>query len=554
MQTKKLSNWLQEYSYEEGLEILRDFAWSHVKESGPFRGILGDMLRDRDWAALCAYELQYSYDVSVLHYKHARQALAFFQKWEPLKLGVDKEAVAFRKFQQSERDCANTNAFLRNLRRGAVMTTPFVAGVIHTAQRKIARVLGRVPSLAELQLGFGPGATTTTKRSRACWATKLASSLECSANLAPSLNGLASQTPHWFFLHAHACNPEKALVDVKVGHGRLQFVPKNAKTYRSIVVEPVLNSFYQHGIGLWIRDRLQRVGVDLDDQSRNQSLASSGSITGNLATVDLSSASDTISMELVYELLPLDWARFLNAFRTSKVSYKRNIYPLEKISSMGNGYTFELETLIFWALSYAVLEHKGLPTGWLATYGDDIVLPTEGYDALHEVFTALGFTVNTEKSFFKGPFRESCGTDWFLGTNIRPFYQKKGVSGETLFSLHNFYMRDFDFARAKKVRKLLHPSHLVFGPDGYGDGHLIGSWTPKSRKAFRGRGWEGTWFTTYQHVTRKLKRLPDTDWALPTLCAGTGSDPESRYDPLVIPGSDGYEAAFVYTPRQGVFL
>jgi hypothetical protein len=37
---------------------------------------------------------------------------------------------------------------------------------------------------------------------------------------------------------------------------------------------------------------------------------------------------------------------------------------------------------------------------------------------------ALGFQINQHKSFFEGPFRESCGKDFFRGFSVRPVYLK----------------------------------------------------------------------------------------------------------------------------------
>lgn len=550
------ADWLEEYSYEESLRILKELAWPHIKQSGPFADTLGDYVRRGDWVGLCDFELPYAFDADVVHIEHARQALAFFQKWEPLQLGIDKEGVAYKKFYESEASCRLTNRTLKLVRRGEFSFSPRVNGVLHTAQRKIAKVLGPVPSWAELDFGFGPGATTTTKARAVNWATKLRSTLECSTNLAPSLTAIARAAPHWFALHAHACGQESFLTDVSVGCGKLQFVPKNAKTYRSILVEPILNGFIQRGIGKAIRLRLQHAGVDLDDQSRNQALAKSGSLGDSLATVDLSSASDTISRELVYELLPLDWARFLESCRTAHISYRgvEDPRPLEKFSSMGNGFTFELESLIFWALSWGVLQQLGLPFGWLSVYGDDIVLPREAVPLLDEVFRSCGFTLNKGKSYISGPFRESCGKDYFKGIDVRPYYQKQYVSNETLFTLHNFYMRKLDFTSARRVRKLIHPCLAIFGPDGYGDGHLIGDWLPRRRLKDVKKGWEGAYFDTYQRIPRKLKRRLDCDWALPTYCVYVrGGRAETSYDQMIISGSEGYKRVSIYTLRSGIF-
>jgi len=128
--------------------------------------------------------------------------------------------------------------------------------------------------------------------------------------------------------------------------------------YRSICVEPGLTSFYQLALGEEIRRRLLRVGVDIRDQTRNQLLAREGSVTGLLATIDLSSASDTMSYELIRYLLPPDWFDLLTSFRSPSVTYKGSVIDLEMFSSMGNGFTFPLETLVYWSLTYAASQQK----------------------------------------------------------------------------------------------------------------------------------------------------------------------------------------------------
>jgi len=55
-------------------------------------------------------------------------------------------------------------------------------------------------------------------------------------------------------------------------------------------------------------------------------------------------------------------------------------------------------------------------------YGDDIIVPSESYDMVSWALECFGFQVNPEKSFSTGPFRESCGTDAFAGTNVRPIF------------------------------------------------------------------------------------------------------------------------------------
>lgn len=227
---------------------------------------------------------------------------------------------------------------------------------------------------------------------------------------------------------------------------RVTFVPKTALTDRSIAIEPRMNIYAQLGLGALMRARLKRAGLNLDDQGPNQALAQKGSRDGTVATIDLSSASDTLARELVVELVPEPW---LNAMDWCRSKSGRLVdeggvvtsFRYEKFSSMGNGYTFELESLIFWALATGVCEHLRLTKEKCAltrAYGDDITVPTEAVDLLKETLAFCGFTVNPRKSFSQGVFRESCGADFFNGVNVRPYFQKEFVTDvQGLYRLAN---------------------------------------------------------------------------------------------------------------------
>lgn len=201
---------------------------------------------------------------------------------------------------------------------------------------------------------------------------------------------------------------------------KLITVPKDASTDRVICVEPTFNLFLQKGVGSYIRARLKASGIDLDDQSRNQQLARLARSLG-YATLDLSSASDTVCCELVKLLLPFDWWVYLDRLRCRKTrlpdgSWHRN----EKWSSMGNGYTFELESLIFWSLC---------PSGSLSSvYGDDIICNQSSAPEYITVLEGLGFTLNKAKSYVSGEFFESCGKHFFAGQDVTPCFQKEEIS------------------------------------------------------------------------------------------------------------------------------
>lgn len=211
-----------------------------------------------------------------------------------------------------------------------------------------------------------------------------------------------------------------------VSGGRFSTVPKNAIIDRPIVPQPSFNAFLQRGVGLYIRNRLFLHGVDLRDQSRNRELARRGSIDGSLATLDLSGASDSISDRVVWELLPPEWYEVLNDLRPFLVKVDDEWVYQHTFSSMGNGYTFELESLLFYALVKATCEIEN-NHDTVSVYGDDIICPSPCAKAVVDTLEGCGFTINNDKSFIEGPFRESCGGHYYHGVDVTPFYIRKPI-------------------------------------------------------------------------------------------------------------------------------
>lgn len=512
-----IADWTQESTYEETINLLKAFALSHAREGGAEGERIASCITSNQFSPLCDLTLDYSKQ-SAYHAGNCRQAIAFFSKLEPLEIGQDKLKNALIKWRAGEELCRKTNEILRLRSRGLFNFSPEVESIIYRAQSKIARVLGPVPSFDELKLRFGPGATTLTKKRNASIVEKLQHRLSCSEDLLPYASRILEELPALVELHEipetvyfDEDGVERARVSVDLTNDLLDFVPKNAKTYRSITKCGSLNSLVQLAFGDYMTKRLAAFGVDLTDQGANQRLALEGSMYGNFATLDLSNASDTVAIETVYLLLPVDWALALNSCRSSQVEYKGESITLEKFSSMGNGYTFPLESLIFWALSSCAST-----SGFSSVYGDDIVVRTEDVASVKNILHCLGFELNEAKSYWEGPFRESCGADYIRGIDIRPYYQKELVTPAGLFRLHNFYVRNGDLERAALVREQINPSLRIYGPDGFGDGHLLGDWIPKMHKKHRTHGYGGVVFDTFSLKTRKdLRALRPGDRILP---------------------------------------
>jgi len=567
-------HWTHELTTEESNAILSEIALVHARRINDqtVRERLTSSITGGDILSLCDASPPYAQS-SVYDCLNVRQISALFSKRADLELGIDKRAVAIKKFLESEALCAETNEIFRLRSDGRFSFRPSVESVLFSAQRKIASILGDLPSLSDLKLRFGPGATTHIKKKNANPLTKLGSPFSCSEDAIPLISDVLAEFPHWVDSKSTkgADVSDSCQVPLTICNGRLDFVRKSYKTDRAIVVEPMLNSMVQLGIGDYIAERLRRSGIDLRDQTRNKRLAREGSISGDYATLDLSSASDTVASGLVMDLLPYDWFDFMSHFRSSKIDCEGITVNQRKFSSMGNGFTFALESLIFYALAFASTPEE--LRSKVSVYGDDIIVPTVAYGLTVECLVAAGFIPNVDKSFATGPFRESCGGDYMRGIDIRPCYIKAALSPRSLFVLHNFYVRQNDKELADLVLSFI-PTHFhKWGPDGYGDGHLVGDWIQKPHK--RHLGWSGYTFESYTMKPRRaFQTLPgDTVYSLYTIYAEGSSDlgldswspnsPEpfraptfkssqSCYDDrgrrgITLPGADVYKLIKIYT-------
>ena len=130
---------------------------------------------------------------------------------------------------------------------------------------------------------------------------------------------------------------------------RLSCVPKNDKIARTICTEPVLNMFFQLGLGAILeRGLYRRYGISLSHQPEiNSELAWSGSLTGRYSTIDLKSASDLISPSVLRWAFHPSFISWMDLFRSKTVEISGEVVDLKMWSTMGNGFTFPLQTVIF---------------------------------------------------------------------------------------------------------------------------------------------------------------------------------------------------------------
>lgn len=254
---------------------------------------------------------------------------------------------------------------------------------------------------------------------------------------------------------------------------RLFFVPKTSEISRTCCTEPLLNMMFQKALGAFLEYRLRKhFGITLDKQPfYNRELARIGSIDESFGTIDLVSASDSISWSLCQRVIPKNLLGFLRVFRcASTVLPDGSEETLKMVSTMGNGFTFPLQTIIFACAVRAVYQSKGLPSYCPQTqygvFGDDIVVRREAYDGVVRLITKLGFEVNGGKSFNTGLFRESCGYDWYHGEFVRGVYLRSLETRSEVLSAINRLNRwsalaDIPLPRTVQALVRLHKvSHL----------------------------------------------------------------------------------------------
>lgn len=215
---------------------------------------------------------------------------------------------------------------------------------------------------------------------------------------------------------------------------RVCLVPKTAKGPRTIAIEPSWRMYAQQGLLESLVRNIEKRGLPprFSSTVANRSAALVGSVDRKLATIDLSSASDSVSSRLVWELTGgrRIFRDALFACRSSQALMPDGTtIVLNKFASMGSAVCFPIESMVFSAIALLALLPRR-PNGQLdfsayrkaaasiIVYGDDIIVPSDKYMLVVEQLEAFGFQVNVKKSFHKGFFRESCGADFFMGYDV----------------------------------------------------------------------------------------------------------------------------------------
>jgi len=284
---------------------------------------------------------------------------------------------------------------------------------------------------ARLVPKHGPGAvadrlSSNAKWDQRTWTTRLQQAMPAEEFLIPNLSFKKELDRDLTFLEPGAEIPVRVIT-----------VPKTLKTPRIIAVEPTAMQYAQQAILRsfllsWREDGFLSHVIGMDDQDPNRVLASKGSHSGDLATLDLSEASDRVSYQHVRALLE-DFPELLRAVdscRSRKADVPgHGVIRLAKYASMGSALCFPFEAMVFLTIILVGIERElstplsrkkviKLFSEQVRVFGDDLIVPRDYVLSVVDELEAFGYRVNTGKSFWIGRFRESCGREYYDGQDV----------------------------------------------------------------------------------------------------------------------------------------
>lgn len=267
-----------------------------------------------------------------------------------------------------------------------------------------------------------------------------------------------------------------------ISPSKVMSVPKTWKKQRIVAIEDVTRMYGEQAVRGGLYAALKRAfpgHIDFSNASANQDMARFGSLTGTIATIDLSSASDSVGSEFVgacFERTPL-WP-ILEKLRTQQFLVEEQGRTVQSsiFATMGNAICFPIMSWIFACVCLEVGCSMS-DSNW-AVYGDDICAPDRLIPDLVEKLQQYGFTVNVDKSFFgESLFRESCGGEYVNGKDVTPLRISRkfeGIGVETPDNLAaeiDLYNRAY--AEFPNMRNLVgacvskdYTRHLAFSYDG----------------------------------------------------------------------------------------
>lgn len=360
---------------------------------------------------------------------------------------LPKEANALQAEVEAWKACCITNHKLRN-----PGTDPELEATLFGVARVLARLIGKRRPTNDHQ-GFGPGRNDVCYGAYVGRLHKYSARLTSTAENVPYLRSVVAASPLWerairnatrqWQVNPHRVGPAPSCdpfwgfkpIQIETVPGNVMLlVTKDETTRRVIRYEPSGNLVVQRIWGRFFSQVLQyNCGIHLEkSQPIHKFLAQHSSRTSKYCTVDLRSASAHIATNLCRETLPDDIFTSLDSCRSQSTLW-HDCLEFDNdtgFCSMGNGFTFEFQTLLYYAVAQYCLELSddvcGPVSSTARVFGDDVIIATTESAAFIRAITLLGFVVNTSKTFTEPHgFRESCGCDAYCGVDVTPPYLRK---------------------------------------------------------------------------------------------------------------------------------
>lgn len=290
-----------------------------------------------------------------------------------------------------------------------------------------------------------------------------------------------------------------------VSPARVTAVPKTQLTPRIIAIEPAVKQFAQQALLAAFRDYTDHDSLlgpvlSVADQTPNQRMARSGSRDRLLSTIDLSEASDRVPFDVLMELVR-PWNNlydFMVASRSSEAEVPGfGVISLSKYASMGSALCFPFEMVHFVCsilagqLSAPIDEGSDVPylkISDIRVYGDDIIVPSDSFSRTVHALELYGAKVNKAKSYFRSPFRESCGKEYLYGHDVSIVKYRFRLGTST--------------KQAESLIPTVELHNLLYEFGWHDTADLLRSWFPDSghRLGFKSIGGVGVAFVTYDEV------------------------------------------------------
>lgn len=376
-----------------------------------FKGIICGLLR-RDESCVAAGESSTSDFI-----KRARQIFGFFKK-----LDIDRPDLA----KVMEKDFWSfEDQMSENIRNQAC--DPEYAQVVSEMRAIYLKHIEEY-SIKPFVPKHGPGSVADTRVK--CWYDKnMSAKTDARVKHLMDHDGLGTEADYLPYVKETVCDRTSRFITV----------PKTWKKLRGISAEPAELQFWQQGVlhsieTLFTKNKWWAARVNLSDQTLSSELAKLNSLTKEHATVDLSAASDSVSTQLVRDVFKNTvlgrWLLGTRSTHTLCGGVRRKIH---KFAPMGSAVCFPTEIMIFILASEVACSRTYEPTlddrGQVQVFGDDIILPSYAVHELFKILATLGFSINTEKSYWVGSFREACGMEAWRGVDIRPCRYKTCKTG-----------------------------------------------------------------------------------------------------------------------------